>query len=218
MRRAAGAPRAFPAAGATAAMDAAIRPVTLDDVVGLERYESIREEVRRRNIELKRARRVSVGPEITFVFENHDTVYFQIQEMLRAERITDLDAVREEVAVYNGLLPQPGELSATMLIEITQPEHVAERLLSFLGIDEAVRLHIGTAHHLPAVFEPGRSRADKLSAVQYVRFAVPAAARREFLDASVAVRLAVEHPSYRAETALEGRVRASLCDDLRAVE
>lgn len=203
---------------ATAPMDASIRPVTLDDVVGLERYESIREEVRRRTIELKRGRRVSVGPEITFVFENHDTIYFQIQEMLRAERITDLDAVREELAVYNALLPQPGELSATMLIEITQPEHVAERLLGFLGIDEAVWLHIGTTHRLPALFEPGRSRADKLSAVQYVRFILPAAARRDFLDVTVPARLAVELPSYRAAAALDGRVRASLCGDLRAVE
>jgi hypothetical protein len=197
-------------------MNSSIRPVTLDDVVGLERYESIRDDVRRRIIDLKRGRRLSVGPEVTFVFENHDTVYFQIQEMLRAERIADLDAVREELAVYNALLPRPGELSATMLIEITQQERVAERLLSFLGIDEAVWLHVGAAHRIAAAFEPGRSRADKLSAVQYVRFALPAAARREFLDAAVPVRLAIDLPGYRAAAAVEGRVRASLCDDLRA--
>src|SRR5512139_161517 len=67
-----------------------IRPVTLDEIVGLERYEVIRDEFRRRTIALKRNRRVSVGDDVTFVFENHDTVLFQIQEMLRAERITDL--------------------------------------------------------------------------------------------------------------------------------
>jgi hypothetical protein len=92
-------------------MHSSIRPVSLDDVVGLERYEVVRNEIRRRIIELKRSRRLSVGPDVTFVFENHDTVYFQIQEMLRAERITDLDAVRAELEVYNALLPQPGELS-----------------------------------------------------------------------------------------------------------
>jgi Protein of unknown function (DUF3501) len=199
-------------------MASSIRPVTLTDVVGLERYESMRDEFRRRIIALKRDRRLAVGPEITFVFENHDTVFFQIQEMLRAERITDLDAVREELAVYNALLPQAGELSATMLIEITQPENVAERLLSFLGIDEAVGLHIGSTHRIRALFEPGRSREDKLSAVQYVRFSLPPAAQREFLDPSVAVRLAIEHPNYRAAAAVEGGVRASLCDDLRAIE
>src|SRR4029434_3808044 len=105
-------------------MESSIRPVTLNDVVGLERYEALRDEIRRRIIALKRSRRVSVGPEITFVFENHDTVYFQIQEMLRAERITDLDAVRAELEVYNALLPQPGGLSATLLIQLTEQEEV----------------------------------------------------------------------------------------------
>jgi hypothetical protein len=195
-------------------MQTSIRPVTLDDVVGLERYEAIRDDVRRRIIALKRGRRVSVGPEITFVFENHDTVYFQIQEMLRAERITDLDAVREELAVYNALLPQPGELSATMLIEFTEQEHIAERLLSLRGIDESVWLHVGVRHRIRAVFEPGRSKADKLSAVQYVRFPLPPPPRAEFLDPAVSARLVIEHRNYQAETPLEGFVRASLCDDL----
>jgi hypothetical protein len=195
-------------------MDSSIRPVTLDDVVGLDRYEAIRDTVRKRIIELKRARRVAVGPEITFVFENHDTVYFQIQEMLRAERISDLDAVREELAVYNALLPAPGELSATMLIEITDQERIAERLLELIGIDEAVWLEVGDGR-IQAAFEPGRSRADKLSAVQYVRFALPPAARRAFASAAEPPRLVIEHPSYRAAAALDGAVRASLAADLR---
>jgi len=196
-------------------MQSPIRPVTLDDVVGLERYEAIRDDVRRRIIALKRGRRVSVGPDITFVFENHDTVYFQIQEMLRTERISDLDAVRDELAVYNALLPQPGELSATMLIELTEQERIAERLLSLLGIDEAVSLHIGAGHRGAAAFEPGRSKADKLSAVQYVRFPLSPPARAAFLDPAVTARLVIDHPNYQAETMLEGPVRASLCDDLR---
>ncbi|MFN8641408.1 MAG: DUF3501 family protein [Candidatus Binatia bacterium] len=194
-------------------MSAAVRPVTLDDVVGLERYEAVRDEVRRRIIALKKARRVSVGPELTFVFENHDTVYFQIQEMLRAERITDLDAVRAELAVYNALLPAPGELSATLLIEITDETDVAGRLLAFLGIDEHVALLVGD-HRVPAVFEPGRSREDKLSAVQYVRFPLPAAARAAFADPAVAVQLVADHPNYRHAAAIAREVRASLAADL----
>jgi hypothetical protein len=199
-------------------MESSIRPVTLDDVVGLDRYEARRHEIRRRIIELKRARRVSVGPEVTFVFENHDTVYFQIQEMLRAERITDLDAVREELAVYNALLPLPGELSATMLIEITEQHHIADRLLAFVGIDEAVWLQVGTDHRIAAAFEPGRSREDKLSAVQYLRFVLPPAARRAFLDAAVPVQLMIDHRNYRAQRPIEGSTRASLSADLRAAE
>ena len=195
-------------------MHPSIRPVTLDDVVGLERYEAIRDDVRRRVIALKKARRVSVGPELTFVFENHETVYFQIQEMLRAERITDLDAVRAELAVYNALLPAPGELSATLLIEITDQSDVAERLLSFLGLDECVALMVGD-RRVAAEFEPGRSREDKLSAVQYVRFALPPAARAAFADPSEPVRLVVDHPHYRHETTITGEIRASLAADLQ---
>ena len=195
-------------------MHPSIRPVTLDDVVGLERYEAIRDDVRRRVIALKKARRVSVGPELTFVFENHETVYFQIQEMLRAERITDLDAVRAELAVYNALLPAPGELSATLLIEITDQSDVAERLLTFLGLDECVALMVGD-RRVAAEFEPGRSREDKLSAVQYVRFVLPPAARAAFADPSETVRLVVDHPNYRHETAITGEVRASLAADLQ---
>jgi hypothetical protein len=201
-----------------AAMNSSIRPVTLDDVVGLDRYEVMRDEVRRRIIELKRSRRLSVGPDVTFVFENHDTVYFQIQEMLRAERITDLDAVRAELQVYNALLPQPGELSATMLIEITEPEHIAERLLSLLGIDEAVWLQVGSLPRIAAQFEPGRSKEDKLSAVQYLRFLLPPDARAAFLDPAGPVNLVIDHPRYQAQSAVAGSTRASLSDDLRAAQ
>ncbi len=193
-----------------------IRPVTLNDVVGLDRYEAMRDEVRRRVIALKRHRRVPVGESVTFVFENYDTVFFQIHEMLRAERITDLDAVRYELEVYNALLPQPGELSATMLIEMTDQDTAPERLRRLIGIDESVRLHVGP-HAVPASFEVGRSNEEKLSAVQYVRFALPAPARQAFADPATAVALVIDHPHYQARTALEGEVRAALADDLRGV-
>src|SRR5262245_39856834 len=119
-----------------------MQKVALDEIHGLERYERERQEFRRRIIEMKKRRRVAVGHRVTFVFENHDTMLFQIQEMLRAERIADLDRVREEVEVYNALIPDAGELSATMLIEITDSDQVREELLRMLGINECVRLEI----------------------------------------------------------------------------
>ncbi len=198
-------------------MASSIRPVTLDDIVGLERYEAIRDTVRRRTIAAKKARRVAVGPDLTFVFENHETIYFQVQEMLRAERITDLDAVREELAVYNALLPRPGELSATLLIEITDQARIVERLQALIGIDEAVWLAIGDEPPLRAEFEAGRSTAEKLSAVQYVRFALPPAAVAAFRDAAIPARLGVEHANYRHAAPLDGAVRTSLIEDLRDV-
>ena len=191
----------------------AIRPVTLDELLGLERYEQVRDELRRRTIELKRNRRITLGDIVTLVFENHDTMFFQVQEMMRTERITDLDAIRYELEVYNALLPAAGELSATLLIEITDAAAVESRLNALIGIDEALSLEVGP-HRVPAIFEPGRSREDKLSAVQYVRFALPESARAAFRDASTPAAAVIEHPNYRARTPIAGAMRASLIADL----
>ncbi len=194
-------------------MNSSIRPVTLDDVVGLDRYEKDRDEIRRRTIALKRDRRVPVGDCVTFVFENHATVSFQIQEMLRAERITDVDAIRAELEVYNEMLPNAGGLSATMLIEITEMEGIEERLNALIGIDECVRLQVGE-HVVSAAFEPGRSREDRLSAVQYVRFDLGPQAAAAFADESCAVELSIDHENYRHATAIKGETRRSLAADL----
>ena len=196
-------------------MNASIRPVTMQDVVGLERYEKERDEIRRRIIALKKNRRVSVGDCVTFVFENHDTVFFQIQEMLRAEQITDLDAVREEIEVYNALLPAPGGLSATMLIEITEEGDIEPRLLRLLGIDERVTLEVD-GHLVRGEFEPGHSREDRISAVQYVRFQLPPQAIEAFVDESRPAVLRIDHENYRAATPLVGAARRSLAEDLTA--
>jgi hypothetical protein len=190
-----------------------MRRVTLDDITGIARYEAMRDEFRRRIIALKRSRRVPVGDRVTFVFENFDTVLFQVQEMLRAEQITDLDRVREEIDVYNELIPSEGELSSTMLIEITQEAEIRPALQRLIGIDECVRFEVGS-HRIPGVFEGGRSKEDNLSAVQYVRFGFDEAARREFGREEVEVRLVIDHPNYRAATALAADVRRSLAVDL----
>lgn len=192
-----------------------MRKVSLEDLAGPQRYGEMRDEFRRRIIELKRHRRVSVGDRVTLVFENFDTVLFQTQEMLHVERITDLDRVREELEVYNELLPGENELSATLLIEITDQQRVAEELRRLIGIDEHVMLHVGP-RTFRAQFEPGRSTEEKLSAVQYVRFALTPEAVAEFVAGDVPVAIDVDHPSYRASAALDAAQRASLAADLSA--
>jgi hypothetical protein len=193
-----------------------MKKVDLAEIMGLERYEAARAELRQRIIGLKKHRRVAVGDRITFVFENHDTMLFQIQEMLRAEHIVDIDGIRQEMDVYNELVPAQGELSATMLIEITEAERVREELVRLIGIDEAVRLEIGTRFVIRGQFEGGRSREDKLSAVQYVRFPLSMDAQTAFCEGPEPVRLAIDHPHYRAAALIEGAVRESLARDLRA--
>ena len=191
-----------------------MKKVVLDDILGFSAYEKVREEFRREIIEKKKLRRVSVGQNISLVFENRDTVIFQIQEMLRAERITDLDKIREEIAVYNELIPNPGELSATLFIEIEDQTHLREELLQFLGIDEAVLFKVGE-QQIPGRFEEGRSKEDKISAVQYVRFPFSAAARQAFI-AGAPAEIVIGHPNYRASKVLSTAVQSSLAQDLAA--
>lgn len=191
-----------------------MQKVTLDEIAGLDRYEKIRDDFRRRIIALKKYRRVSVGDRVTFVFENHATVLFQIQEMLRAERITDIDKVRFEVDVYNELIPGDGELSATMLIEITEQAQIRRELVRLIGIDQAVSLRIGNQFAIPGVFEGGRSTEDNLSAVQYVRFFLSAEACSAFRNERQEVRLVIDHPHYQAQAILSPEVQRSLAAEL----
>lgn len=192
----------------------ATQKVSLAEVAGPDRYESVRADFRARIIALKKNRRIAVGDRVTFVFENHDTMLFQIQEMVRAERIVDLDKIREEIDVYNALVPNPGELSATLLIEITESDRIREDLIQLIGIDECVALRIGERHAVAAQFEPGRSKEDKLSAVQYVRFHFDEPQRQAFLAGNEPIRLVIEHPHYRHSAVIEPAVWQSLREDL----
>src|SRR5438552_10146584 len=98
------------------------REMTLDDIADLRAYERERDAFRTQVKELKRRRRVSVGPLVTLVFENRDTIRFQVQEMARAERILTDEGIQTELDVYNPLIPGPGWLSATLLVELTSKE------------------------------------------------------------------------------------------------
>jgi hypothetical protein len=134
--------------------------------------------------------------------------------MLRAERITDLDKIKEEIETYNTLIPDANELSATLMLEIEQQEKIREDLLKFLGIDETVFLKIGEGHRIQAVFEEGRSKEDKISAVQYVRFRFTPEARGVFAAGREEAWVAIDHPNYRARATIREEMRQSLIQDL----
>jgi len=189
-----------------------VKKVGLDDILGFSGYEKVREDFLRRIIELKQKRRISIGDRVSLVFENRDTVIFQIQEMLRAERIADLDKIREEIAVYNELIPNANELSATMFLEIADQTHLRDELLKFLGIEEAVSLKVG-GHSVRGQFEEGRSKDDKISAVQYARFPFTAEAQKEFI-ANARAELVIDHANYRASAVLSAEQQKSLAADL----
>jgi len=192
-----------------------LKPIDRSEVLNLYEYETLRSAFRDRVIELKRRRRVPVGRYLSFVFENRDTVLFQIQEMCRVERIVGPAKIAEEVEVYNALLPGPGELSATMLIEIEDKREVQPVLDKLMGIDVRgyVRMQVGP-RLVPGVFEAGHSDEErgKISAVHFVRFPLPEAARRTFGEAPV--WLIVDHPNEQGRTRLGDETKASLAEDL----
>jgi hypothetical protein len=189
-----------------------MKKLALEDIMGIAAYQKVRENFRRRIIELKQARRVAVGDKVTLVFENRDTMIFQVQEMVRAENISDLDKIREEIDVYNELIPEPGELSASLFLEIEDQTHLREDLLKFLGIDEAVYFKIGD-HSIHARFEAGHSKEDKISAVQYVKFPFSEKARMALINGEEAA-IVIDHPNYKARALIDARTRQSLVQDL----
>ncbi|HTO76641.1 MAG TPA: DUF3501 family protein [Thermoanaerobaculia bacterium] len=188
--------------------------LVLSDIRTLHEYELERPEFRARVIELKKRRRVAIGPAMTIVFENRDTVRFQIQEMARIERIVRPERVQEELDVYNELLPRAGEVAATLFIEVTEPEKIRSTLEGLVGLDEPgkLRLVIGDRAY-PAVFAAGQSREDRISAVHYVRFPVGQEGRSALAGGAPA-RIEVRHGGYEAAAPLSADVVAELLTDL----
>src|SRR5258705_7148423 len=157
-----------------------MRPIGLDDIIGRDRYGEARETIRRRVIVHKRPRRVAVGDRLSLIFEDRATVWYQTQEMLWVERVTDLDAIREELAVYNQLLPGEGDLAATLLIELREQERMREEFRRLVGLDRHLALLVGE-RRIPPVFEDGPQTEERISAVQYGRLPLDGAARDALL-------------------------------------
>jgi Protein of unknown function (DUF3501) len=188
--------------------------VVLSEILDIAQYEKARDEFRRRVIALKKNRRLPVGPMVTFVFENHDTILFQIQEMMRAERIVDDDAIRREIDTYNQLLPDENELAATMLIELPDAARIRDEITKFHGVNtgEATYVRVGD-ERLPGVFDAGQSDDHRISAVQYVRFRFSDAQREAFVTGANPARLVIDHPNHRHEALTSGAVREELAKD-----
>ncbi|HEY2748485.1 MAG TPA: DUF3501 family protein [Polyangia bacterium] len=190
-----------------------MRKLTRADIRGPKLYAAIRDDLRKRVIEAKRVRRVSVGPLVSVVFENRTTMIFQVEEMCRAEQITEPAKVQEELDVYNKILPDDGQLGATLLVEITNEAEIAPTLERLVGLHEHVWLVVG-GERIKAEFDPEQFAGDKLAAVQYLKFTLSAAAQSALAEAGTAVALAIDHPSYRHEARLGEGSRASLAADL----
>ncbi len=191
-----------------------MNPLTLADLPPLEVFEAEREAMRVAVIAHKADRRVALGDRLTLLFEDRETIRWQVLEMCRVEGIRDAAGMADELGVYNELVPGPGELSATLFIEITEAPSIRPELDRLVGIHECVSLEIGETR-VPARFDPRQLEEDRISAVHYLRFAPAASARERFADPTLRVALRVDHPAYVAEAELSPRTRASLQVDLQ---
>jgi hypothetical protein len=190
-----------------------MQKLTLEDTWNILEYEKIRDEYRGRIIALKKKRRVPVGDFITLVFENRDTALFQIQEMIRIERLVHEAQIAHELEVYNSLIPDAGELSATLFVEAQDRPTLRALLSQLVGLEGHVMLRIGDQIVIPARFEPDRSREGQISPMQYLRFSFTPESRAAFCNGHGPVAIAIDHPSYQAVAALSGDTRASLVKD-----
>jgi hypothetical protein len=191
--------------------------LTLSDVKNLQDYELIRDDWKRDVIAAKARRRVALGEWISLVFENRLTVLHQVQEMCRAERIVKPAAVQQELDVYNELLPGPGEVAATLLVEITDVDRVKDELDKLLGLTSGEHLWLEIAGRRAfARFLDGQSREDRIAAVQYLRFPVGTdpAARAALEGGPLPVVLHLAHPHIRASALLSAETRRELARDL----
>lgn len=194
-----------------------MNPLTADDVIPYADYERQRDVFRSQIIALKQRRRISVGPLVTLVFENRETMRFQIQEMIRVERIFNPAKVQEELNVYNALLPSKDELSATLLIEITEEAKMKHWLDSFMGLDHGRTVAIATgSEQVFGEFEGGHSHDTKISAVHFVRFRPTSSMTSAFADLRQPVRLTVHHGEYHAEVPVPASMREEWLADLSA--
>ncbi|MBI3015005.1 MAG: DUF3501 family protein [Candidatus Tectomicrobia bacterium] len=183
------------------------------DIKDIIAYEKERVPLRREIVALKKLRRVFVGPLITVVFENRDTVRFQIQEMMRAERIVEEEGIAHEIETYNELIPGSGELSATLFVELDDSSRIRGVLNDLIGVNEKVFLEIG-GERVQAIFQPGTYREDRLSAVHYVKFRLTPERIRAFRESPEPVALLIDHPNYMERALLSEESRRVLGQEL----
>ncbi len=193
----------------------------LSDIEDFRAYEASRSQYLKFIIDLKKVRRVEIGPVVSMIFENRQTVRFQVQEMIRAEKILLDELVEKELEIYNPLIPEPGQLRATLFVELTTQDDMKYWLPKLVGIEESAKFIfrdkekvIGmVACTVESAHEAQLTRQDVTSAVHYVNFDLDPGQVEMFEKFETFV--AIDHPSYSYELALHENTKAQLVCDLK---
>jgi hypothetical protein len=193
-----------------------MKKLTADDIVDMRAYERERDVLRRTIIDLKRERRIALGPILTMVFENTATMRWQVQEMARAERMLRDEQIEHEIETYNQLIPDENELSATLMIELTSEPALREWLPRLIGIEGHVAIVLPDGTAVAGVVseedESRLTRDDITAAVHFLKFRFTPDEAEMF--ASGPVHIVVDHPEYDQDVVLEPEQHAQLLADL----
>jgi hypothetical protein len=193
-----------------------LKPITFEETLSLTDYERVRDRLRPLFIHEKERRRLRVGSHLTFLFENAQTAWYQIHEMIRTEKMTQREAIQHEVDTYNELTPAPGELAATLLIEYADARERDAALARLVGLERHLWMKLGQKK-IAARFDDRQMASDRISAVQFVRFKLEGVDPDRFLELAGKREAAVEadHPSLAARGEIAGLLASSLAEDLR---
>ena len=189
--------------------------ITRDDLMSLEQYAEKRDEFRQQVLAHKKHRQLALGPNSTLYFEDRLTLLYQIQEMLRIEKVFEADGINEELEAYNPLVPNGRNFKATFMIEYTDEVVRAAQLEKLVGIEDLVWMQVGEHDKIWSIADEDleRSNATKTSAVHFLRFEIDDA-MAQALKAGADWRIGVQHPVYSYEVTISGDTRSSLLNDL----
>jgi hypothetical protein len=191
------------------------RQITRADLMSLEQYSEKRAEFRQKVLAHKKHRQVALGPNATLYFEDRLTLLYQIQEMLRIEKVFEVDGINEELDAYNPLVPDGRNFKATFMIEYPDAQVRGAQLEKMVGIEDLVWMRIGEHDRIWSIADEDleRSTETKTSAVHFLRFQLSDELARE-LKAGATWTIGVQHPVYTYELTIDGETRDSLINDL----
>jgi hypothetical protein len=191
-------------------------PITHDSLLTLEAYAKARNDFRAKVMAHKKQRTVPLGDHVTLIFEDELTVRYQIQEMLRVERIFEETGIRDELDAYNPLVPDGSNWKATMLIEYPDVDERHRMLAALKGVEDRVWVQVAGGERVYAVADEDleRENEEKTSAVHFLRFDLTPAMKRALADGAN-LGIGVDHPAYGVNIDVAQAVRTALMQDLR---
>ena len=192
-----------------------MKSIAADTLMNIIEYEKVRHTYRQDIIAYKKNRRISLGPNIMLTFENEKTLTFQIQEIMRAERLVHDEQIQEEVDVYNTIMPPENGLSATLFIEVVEEAKIRPVLNKFIGLTDHQTLYLDiNGEKVYAEFEQGREEENKISSVHYVQFLFSNEQKNNFTDSESETKLGIDYIDYKYTETVPDGLQRSLCEDL----